>query len=180
MKTNSIYIFLISIKLLIVVCAGFWYMQFEMKKKIALVQQYHVQQQQNSNLELGRSLQLKSITLQGQENKIKKIFLTQNTLVSFVQKIERIAQDNALEITTEKIERDAMIPAGAGQSIERIGFSININGEYKEIKDFVEQVQDLETLTTVQDIRLYKSASENSDTIYNARIILSGTILSYE
>lgn len=180
MKKTSIYLFIIALKVFILVCAGALYMHFQMEKKIGVIQNYHIEEKLNSSLELGRNLQEKVEKLNKQKEVITKVFLSEDILISFIQKTESIGQNNNLEISIETIKRGETNSFGEGKTTQSVDFFINIKGEYVDIKNFIEETQSLETIINVSDIRIYKTFQEDLGEFYSAIVVLSGNILTYD
>jgi Tfp pilus assembly protein PilO len=180
MKTNSLLIFIISFICFLLSCGGFLYMQFQIDQKINVIQEYYVQEKQNVNLYNFGNLNQEIQTLTNQENAIKRTFLSEDTLVSFIQEIDKYAQNNSLTVLIETINRSDMEQVAGNQSIQKIDFAVNVNGTYQDIKNFVQEIQSLPVIISVSDLKLYKTNTENSNTIYNGRVTLTGSILFYE
>ena len=179
MKTNTIYTLLITICLCTVSVGGVWYMHTQMNKKIEVIKGYSILAQQNSNLEFGRQLddQVKKIT--EYKDSIIKTFIHEDGLVSFVQQVEQIAEQNNVEVSIEKVDRAKGVTVSNVYTVQDARFYFNINGQYEQIKNFLNTLENFENIVFVEEFKLYRNRADDF-VVYNARVVMLTKVIQYD
>lgn len=176
MKTNTIFIFIFSLLILAVSVAFAWYVQDSLLKKIEVVRDHHIKEEQNKNLEFGNQLKMNMETLIEQEQTIKEAFLNSNEVVGFITDLESHAQVLGLVVSIEKVEYGTEEMIEGVYAIKPITFAIQLTGTYPQMEAFVSNLTQLEKILLIKELKLYKGGEIEST--YTTRIIIQGTTIS--
>lgn len=176
MKTNTPYLFLVSLVTLLAVGGLVVYTSEQISIKTEAVKIYYAQDLKNKNIELGTKLKKDVSDIAVQEEIIKSAFLDQNEIVTFITETESLAEKLSLKFSVEKVDKGAEESVGQTYKVQPVAFSVSIDGSFEQIKYFMEQLMESEKIIQVKEFKIYKMG--DSDTQYNARIIITSTILS--
>ena len=148
--------------------------------KTGVLHTYRAREAQSENLEFGNQIRQKIETVTRQEQSIERAFISSTQVLSFIQGVESLAQNHALEITIEKVEQ------GTSESLEQqkksitpVTFMIQVIGPYENISFFLKETLFSEKKLGIGQLHLFRSDSESGNE-YTARIQLQGLILSHE
>jgi Tfp pilus assembly protein PilO len=179
MKTNTYIIFIVSILLLGAAVTSVWYLEKEILSKIETIKEYYLKEKKNKNIEFGNQLRINGELLDGQEEAIKKVFFTSNEIVGFITELESSGKNIGLDATIEKVEYGTSESFENKYSIQPVSFSVQLVGSYSQIKSFIDFVTRSEKTLVIKEFSIYQNG-ETSAQNYTAKIIINGTILSYE
>jgi Tfp pilus assembly protein PilO len=179
MKTNTYIIFIASILLLGASVASAWYVEKDILSKIETIKDYYLKEKQNKNIEFGNQLRINGEVLDQQEEAIKKVFFSSNEIVGFITELESVGKNLGLESIIEKVDYGTLEPLENKYSVQPVSFSVQLTGSYSQIKSFIGFVTRLEKTLVIKEFNIYQNGEMNTQT-YAAKIIINGTILSYE
>lgn len=179
MKTNSIYILFTTFCLCSASVAGVWYMHTQMNAKIDVIKDYSIRAQQNNNLEFGRELDTQIEKIKEYKDSIMQTFIHEDNLVSFVQQIEQIAEQNNVEVLIEKVDRSKAITISEKYNTQDARFYFNINGQYEQINNFLNELEKFENNILIEEFKLYQNRADDF-VIYNARVVMMTKIIQYD
>jgi Tfp pilus assembly protein PilO len=179
MKTNTLKIFILALLTFLVMASGAMYVHIKIQNKINIVSKLYLQEKQNLDFELEKKLGYKLSLIEDQENKIKNSFLIRGNLISFVDELQRYANNNNVEFVMEKATEAKKIKVNEKYSIAPISFTISLKGVKQDIVAFTEEVKSFNSIILIEEFKMYGLQGEES-LLSNARIILSSNILEYE
>lgn len=179
MKTNTIYIFILSLLLLMSSLFLMWYVRGQIAHKIEAIQAYRVKESENNTFEVSKKLKEEMNILEQQEEIIKETFLETNEIVSFITQFESNAESRGLTIVVQKVEYGAPEVLEQKYSIKPILFSVELTGSFGEIESFVSYIKASEKKLGIKELKIYK-LSRGDVSEYTAHIIIEGITLSYE
>jgi Tfp pilus assembly protein PilO len=175
MKTNTVYIFIASLVLLLGSIGISIFVAKQIREKAEAVKVQYAEDFKNKNIDLGIGLKREWSTLIEQEKIITSAFLNENEIVPFITQLESSANTLGLKITVDKVDRGAEESIGQTYKTKSITFNVSIDGSFEQIKYFIDQIMISKKVVTVPEFKIYKTG--NSD-MYNARIIITSNTLA--
>lgn len=177
MKTNTPYIFIISVTLFAMSIYLFLYTREGIFKKTTVVTEHYQIEKQNNNFDFNRVIKKDTEQIVAQEPIVKKMFLEKDKIVDFITKIETLGKD--LNVLVQDIKYGTAENIEKAYSLSPILFNIQIEGSLSQINEFIKEITQSEAIITVSEFKLYKIEGQ-SPSKYSARIIIKGTTISYE
>jgi len=178
MKTNTPYIFILSLLLLVGAGALILHVREGIASKIEVVRVYYAKEAENKNLGLGTTLKNEMNTLAQQEGIIKKTFLEKDIIVDFITYLETSAEFHDLVLAVEKVGYGTPEVLEEKYTITPITFNLELKGSFAQIESFVSNLMQLEKKLVIREMKLYKSEEGKSG--YTARVTVEGVTISYE
>lgn len=178
MKTNTIYIFILAITLLLMSVSVFWYVRNGIISKTAVVKEYYQKEKQNNSFDFGNTLKKEIEQLAVQEAVIKKTFLEKDKVVDFITRIESTGENLNLKTIVQDIKYGDIETVATGHSLSPILFNVQLEGSFSQIEIFLKEIVQSESVLSINELKIYKTEAGVSE--YTARITIKGTILSYE
>ena len=175
MKTNTTYIFIISLVLVLCAIGVSVFVAKQIQEKAEAVKVHYAEDFKNKNTDFGVGLKKEWAKLIDQEKIITNAFLTQNEIVPFITNLESSADALGLKITVDKVDRGAEEALGQTYKTQSIAFNVSIDGSFSQIKYFIDQIILSKKSVTISEFKIYKMG--NSD-MYNARIIITSNTLA--
>lgn len=177
MKTNTLYIFIISVTLFVMNIYLFLYTREGIFQKTSVVTEYYQMEKQNNNFDFSRAIKKDAEQIFAQEPIIKKVFLEKDKIVDFITKIETQGRD--LNVLVQDIKYGDAENIEEAYSLSPILFNIQVEGSLSQIKEFVKEITKSESVVTISEFKLHKIENQ-SPSKYSARITIRGTTISYE
>ncbi len=175
MKTNTLYIFILSLVLVLGAIGVSVFVAKQIQDKAEAVKVHYAEDFKNKNTDFGVGLKKEWAKLIDQEKIITSAFLNENEIVPFITQLESSADMLGLKITVDKVDRGAEEAIGESYKTKSIAFNVSIDGSFEQIKYFIDQIILSKKVVTISEFKIYKIG--NSD-LYNARIIITGTTLA--
>lgn len=175
MKTKTLYLFYISLFVLLCVGGLVFYTATGIKNKTETIKTYSQQDFKNKNSELGISLKREATNLMEQQSTIESVFLKQEEIIPFITRIESLAQEQNIKAVIDKVDRGVEEVVGQTYKTQSIAFNVSVDGSFEQIKYFIDSITTSEKLIEIKDFKIYKMTEDSN--MYNARIIITSTIL---
>lgn len=179
MKTNTLYIFIVSLITLILLGFLGWYASEEIKQKIDVVRAYNLKEIQGKNLEVGNKLKKDIETLSDQEKILTGALIDSKNIIDFISQIEIIGKNIGIEVLIEKVTRGAKEKIGTSYGVESIELNIQTEGTLSQVQFLIEKIMNLNKSLTIKELKIYKTSREGQIK-YTAKFILEGLTISYE
>jgi Tfp pilus assembly protein PilO len=176
MKTNTPYLFLISLLTLLIVGGLVVYVAKQIEAKTEAVKIHYAKDIENKNIELGTTLKKEAAIIVEQEEVIKSAFLNQDEVISFITDAESLAGNLNLRFSVEKVEKGDEEAVGQTYKTQPVSFNVSVDGSFEQIKYFIEQLTRSKKVVQIKEFKIYKIGEIGNQ--YNARIIITSTILS--
>lgn len=179
MKNKTIYIFILSIVLLIGVVAFGLYIRINMIQKIHILQTEISKEKQLKNLEFGNLFKNNEKELFTNQKIIKNSFIAHDKELDFIKVLEQSAQNKNLKIVINKVQKGTDTILGSGQKIADIEFNVELRGSLDSTFMFINEVLSGSKKLNISEIKIYKSQTEK-ETEFKTQLIFKGLTVSYE
>lgn len=176
MKTSTFYKLISTLLILAAVGYGIGWIFGAIGEKTEVVRAQKSKEIQNESLEYGNQLRTNMEELVRLESAIQNVFIKESELVTFIQTLETMGNRHELEVSIEKVDQSDPQPLsdGRGKTVP-ITFTIQAVGSYADTSAFVSEMLGSEKTLTLKQVSVF--ADEDG---YRTRMIVSGTLLSYE
>lgn len=180
MKNNTLYIFIFSIILFVVVGLFALFVQKSISNKIEIVNAYYVKENQNKNIEFGNKLKKESENLNRQESILKGALIDSQDVVNFIAGLETEGGNSGMNIVVEKVVRGGFQKLTGPYSIESVSFNVQTEGTFSQITTFIDKINKSNKLLTIKELKVYKIDMGGESERYTVRMVLDGIIIKYE
>ncbi len=108
--------------------------------------------------QVGRHDELKNELEEAEDSikKLNKLFISEDDLIGFIERLEREAKDKEIDLSVERFEERS----------ERVGLTLLLTGSESRLRSFLGRLPQLPFLLKIEDFSLWTPGSFTSDEMY--------------